>query len=37
MSTLFGLNKRLAYDLGMPFLTRLFHGFAATGRRQVEE
>ena len=29
MSTLFGLNKRLAYDLGMPFLTRLFHGFAS--------
>ena len=29
MSSLFGLNKRLAYDLGMPFLTRLFHGFAS--------
>ena len=29
MSKLFGFNKKIAYDLGMPFLTRLCHGFGA--------
>jgi hypothetical protein len=27
MSSLFAFNKKIAYDLGMPFLTRLCHGF----------
>lgn len=27
MSSLFSFSKKLAYDLGMPFLTRLCHGF----------
>ena len=27
MSSLFSFNKKIAYDLGMPFLTRLCHGF----------
>ena len=29
MSKLFGFNKKIAYDLGMPFLSRLCHGFGA--------
>ena len=29
MSSLFSFNRKLAYDLGMPFLTRLCHGFGA--------
>jgi retinol dehydrogenase-12 len=28
MSKLFGFSKKVAYDLGMPFLTRLCHGFS---------
>ena len=27
MSKLFGFSKKVAYDLGMPFLTRICHGF----------
>ena len=29
MSSFFSFNRKLAYDLGMPFLTRLCHGFGA--------
>jgi hypothetical protein len=31
MSKLFKFNKKIAYDLGMPFLTRPFAGFTAAG------
>ena len=31
MSKLFKFNKKVAYDLGMPFLTRPFAGFTAAG------